>query len=361
MASNISSVLEWPEPIQRVQELANTGLKTLPPRYIRPTNQVSANFDTTQAPPVVDLSSFDQSMKDLLSSACKEWGVFQVVNHGIPRELLASAMDVSRSFFELPMEEKVKYANDPVSYEGYGSRIGVKKDIILDWNDYFFHHLRPFSATKDYQKWPLQPVDYRKTINEYGERVFSLCKRLLDIFSEDLGLPRGSLLESFGGEDGVGACYRMNYYPKCPQPELALGLAPHTDPGCFTAIFQDQVSGLQVNKDGVWFNVPPVKDALVIILADQLEIVSNGIYKSVDHRTAVNGDKERMSLVVFFNPDGNKKIGPMEALVEKMGSHVYSEMSFNEYRMFIRTLGVAGRTIVATRFTIAGGAAGTIQ
>ncbi|XP_077212372.1 jasmonate-induced oxygenase 2-like [Tasmannia lanceolata] len=350
-----SGVLEWPEPIQRVQALAESGLEALPLRYIR--DQTPVTSATSQAPPVVDLSTFAtsgtprQSMLQLLSSACKEWGVFQLVNHGIPGELLASAMAVSRSFFDLPMEEKLKYANDPVSYQGYGSRMGVKKDITLDWNDYFFHHLRPLTASKDHHKWPHHPPDYRKIIDEYGERVVSLCKRLLGIFSEDLGLPEGSLFESFGGEEGVAACYRMNYYPQCPQPELALGLASHTDPGGFTAIFQDQVSGLQVNKDGVWFSVPPIKDALVIIIADQLEILSNGIYKSVDHRTAVNGEKERMSLVVFFNPEGNKKIGPMEALVERLGSRVYNEMSFNEHRKVIRTSGVQGKAILAARTT----------
>lgn len=112
----------------------------------------------------------------------------------------------------------------------------------------------------------------REIIHEYGERVFGLCTTLLSVFTRDLGLTEGSLLESFGGVDGLGAGFRMNYYPKCPQPQLTLGLSSHTDPGCFTLILQDEVSGLQVNKDGVWVSVPPIKDAMVVVIADQLEV-----------------------------------------------------------------------------------------
>lgn len=249
------------------------------------------------------------------------------------------------------MKEKLRYANDPVTYVGYGSRMGVQKGISLDWNDYFFHHLHPFSATNNLLKWPDQPSLYRKIIKEYGESIFTLSKTLLSIFTKELDLPEGSLLESFGGEDGMGTCFRMNYYPKCPQPELALGLSPHTDPGCFTFILQDQVSGLQVNKDGVWTSVPPIQNALVVIIGDQLEIVSNGLYKSVDHRTRVSGDEERMSLVVFVNPDGNKRISPMEEVVARSGVRVYDDMTFNDYRKIIRTQGVQGKAILATRAT----------
>ncbi|XP_068666715.1 jasmonate-induced oxygenase 2-like [Aristolochia californica] len=347
---------EWPEPIQRVQELAELGLKSLPPRYVRPL-QVTASAATVSPVPVVDLSAFSSGDDNLrrkcmqtLSSACREWGLFQVVNHGVPRELLASTMAVSRDFFSLPMEEKLKYANDPVSYQGYGSRLGVQKDIKLDWGDYFFHYLHPVSTRKDYQKWPRHPENYQEVVTQYGDQVFDLCKQLLTVFSSSLGLPEETLADFFGGKENLGASFRINLYPKCPEPQMTLGLSPHSDPGAFTVVQQNGVSGLQVNKDGAWYSVAPVEDALVIILGDQMEIVTNGVYKSADHRASVNGERERMSLVVFINPEGEKMIGPIDEMVKMSGgSKIFDEMSYNEYRQFIRKLGVQGKSILESR------------
>ncbi|KAJ4951228.1 hypothetical protein NE237_028060 [Protea cynaroides] len=313
-----------------------------------------------QLPPVIDMSIIGgasgtaekKAMLELLGSACREWGLFQVVNHGISPALLDEVKRVSRAFFDLPMEEKLKYANNPVTYEGYGNRTGTVKGSTLDWNDYFYHFIRPASATNGQKNWPHQPEAYRTVISEYGEKVMGLSKALLSIFSEDLGLEKKeTLLESLGGDENLGAGYRMNFYPKCPQPELALGLSPHTDPGAMTVLLQDQVSGLQLYKDGVWISVPPLQDALTVLIADHLEILSNGIYESVNHRTIVNSEKERMSIVIFIYPEGNKMIGPLEEVVKKRDcSPLYTEMTFNEYRKIIKTVGLKGKAIVTSRF-----------
>ncbi|KAG9447427.1 hypothetical protein H6P81_013555 [Aristolochia fimbriata] len=362
-----AAATEWPGPVQRVQELADSGLKTLPPTYVHPSPPSRA---LAAAPiPVIDISALTtttntttpgdplgraQAMRALLSDACRHWGIFHVVNHGVPREVLASAMSVSRAFFSLPASEKRRYANNPVTYEGYGSRMGLDPDATLDWNDYFFHHLGPRADPRN--KWPRQPENYRHVISRYGDEIVALSRRLLALLSSGLGLPESTLAEAFAASpaEQLGATFRINLYPKCPQPEAALGLSPHSDPGVLTVVQQDRVSGLEVRRvdgnDGAWFRVPPVEDALVVIVGDQMEIATNGVYKSADHRTAVNGEKERMSLVVFVNPEGEKVIGPLEEMVEMAGGERnFDEMSYNEYRKFIRVLGVQGKSILATR------------
>ena len=85
-------------------------------------------------------------------------------------------------------------------------------------------------------------------IDEYGKEVVKLCGRLMRVLSVNLGLKEDYLQNAFGGED-IGACLRVNYYPKCPQPELTLGLSSHSDPGGMTLLLpDDRVAGLQVRR-----------------------------------------------------------------------------------------------------------------
>ncbi|GAB2299504.1 Jasmonate-induced oxygenase 1 [Dionaea muscipula] len=167
----------WPEPIVRVQSLSESGLKTIPNRYVKPPTErpLVAVGDQVQAAdeehiniPEIDLGGLMLSgggaMKTMrrISEACREWGFFQVVNHGVAAELMDRAREVWREFFHLPMEVKQRYANSPTTYEGYGSRLGVEKGAILDWSDYFFLHYLPFEI-KNHTKWPAQPPYHRYT------------------------------------------------------------------------------------------------------------------------------------------------------------------------------------------------------
>lgn len=65
-----------------------------------------------------------------------------------------------REFFEKPAEVKQAYANEPNTYVGYGSRLGVEKGAKLDWSDYFFLNFLPLSV-RDQEKWPTVPASCR--------------------------------------------------------------------------------------------------------------------------------------------------------------------------------------------------------
>lgn len=94
----------------------------------------------------------------------------------------------------------------------------------------------------------------------------------MKVFSANLGLEEEYLQKAFGGEE-VGACFRVNYYPKCPQPDLTLGLSPHSDPGGMTLLLPDeQVSGLQIRRGEKWVTVKPVPNAFVVNIGDQLQV-----------------------------------------------------------------------------------------
>ena len=109
-------------------------------------------------------------------------------------------------------------------------------------------------------------------MKEYSEEVVKLCGNLMKILSVNLGLEEDYLEKAFGGEE-VGACLRVNYYPKCPQPDLTLGLSSHSDPGGMTILLpDDDVSGLQVLKGEQWVTVKPVPDAFIVNIGDQIQV-----------------------------------------------------------------------------------------
>lgn len=350
---NKNSPQDWPEPIVRVQSLSETCTDTIPERYIKPlslrpsseAHAVDANI------PIIDLAGLygepeaQVSTLKQIAEACKEWGFFQIVNHGVSHDLMDMARETWRQFFHMPLEVKQQYANSPKTYEGYGSRLGIEKGAILDWSDYYYLHYLPLSL-KDYNKWPTQPPSSREVCDEYGRELVKLCGRLMKVLSINLGLEENFLQKSFGGED-IGACMRVNFYPKCPRPELTLGLSSHSDPGGMTLLLSDdQVPGLQVRKGDNWITVKPLPHAFIVNIGDQIQVLSNANYKSVEHRVLVNSNKERVSLAFFYNPKSDIPIEPAKELVKPNKPALYTAMTFDEYRLFIRLRGPCGKSHV---------------
>ncbi|CAO1946478.1 unnamed protein product [Urochloa humidicola] len=352
---------EWPEPVIRVQALAESGLSAIPRCYIKPpcdrpvappppaaTKQVEELADVSI--PVIDLSELlagglGGGVTEAVAAACRDWGFFQVVNHGVRPELMRAAREAWRGFFRRPLEEKQRYANSPRTYEGYGSRLGVQKGAVLDWGDYFFLHIAPEAAKSPEKFWPANPGNCKKVSEEYGRSVVRLCEVLMRVLSVSLGLDEAHFHRAFGGA-ACGATLRANYYPRCPQPDLTLGLSAHSDPGVLTVLLADEhVRGLQVRRGaGEWVTVQPVRDAFIVNVGDQIQILSNSMYKSVEHRVIVNAKEERISLALFFNPKGDVPISPAPELVTAAdGPPLYPPMTFDEYRLYIRKKGAKGK------------------
>ncbi|XP_023748533.1 jasmonate-induced oxygenase 2 [Lactuca sativa] len=338
----MGSLGDWPEPVVCVQSLSESGELVIPGQYIKPQSERPSFCLKEMNIPVIDMTglitSREETMKQI-SEACREWGFFQLVNHGVGIELVDSVREIWREFFHEPMEVKQKYANTPKTYEGYGSRLGVEKGAILDWSDYYYLNYLPLCRTK----WPAHPPSLRELMEEYTNEILKLGAVLLKVFSMNLGLKEDALQKAFGGKE-VGACLRANFYPKCPQPDLTLGLSSHSDPGGMTFLLPDeQVFGLQIRKDNQWVAIRPARHAIIVNIGDQLQVLSNSIYKSVEHRVVANPDKQRLSLAYFYNPKNDILIQPISELITLKTPALYPPMTFEEYRRFIRTKGPRGK------------------
>lgn len=335
----------------RVQTLAQTRTAEVPPQFIQPPQLRPNNHHTpppatatTNTIPVIDLSL---STKELHSAVCQAsygWGAFHVVNHGVPIKLLHEMLAVGSSFFEdLDVSEKLKYANDESSpaSEGYGSRMLVsdKDDTVLDWRDYFNHHTFPISR-RDPSHWPHYPSNYRNVVEEYSEQMKLLALKLLALIS------RSKNLESSHIEDAVGEIYQnitVSYYPPCPQPELTLGLQSHSDMGAITLLIQDDVGGLEVLKDGEWVTVQPLSDAIVAIIGDQTEVITNGECRSAVHRAVTNSKRARLSVATFHDPAKTRTISPAPELLCSCDGRLYPDVVYGDYVKSWYTKGPEGK------------------
>jgi len=159
----------------RVESLASSGIKCIPKEYVRPQEELENignvfEEEKKEGPqvPTIDLGEIDSPSevvrgrcREKLKKAAEEWGVMNLVNHGIPEELLNRLRKAGETFFSLPIEEKEKYANDQASgkIQGYGSKLANNASGQLEWEDYFFHLVFP-EDKRDLSIWPTKPSDY---------------------------------------------------------------------------------------------------------------------------------------------------------------------------------------------------------
>ncbi|KAF0931294.1 hypothetical protein E2562_002641 [Oryza meyeriana var. granulata] len=320
--------------VQSVQALATSSLAALPSEFVRSELERPGltTFRGGDAPeiPVIDMAAPGFGAR--VAEAATEWGLFQVVNHGVPAAAVAELQRVGREFFSLPQMEKVRYAMDASSgkMEGYGSKLQKDLEGKKTWVDFFFHNLAP-PAMVNHDIWPRHLAGYREANEEYYRHMQRLTRELFEHLSTALDLEGGAMWEALGGDELV-FLQKINFYPPCPEPELTLGVAPHTDMSALTVLVPNDVQGLQVFKDGHWYDAKYVPDALIIHIGDQIEILSNGRYKAVLHRTTVNKEKTRMSWPVFVEPPAEHVVGPHPQLVTDGSPAKYKAKKFKDYR-----------------------------
>ncbi|KAK1301123.1 1-aminocyclopropane-1-carboxylate oxidase [Acorus calamus] len=283
--------------------------------------------------PVIDFSKLDGDSKTKaealaeIANGCEEWGFFQLVNHGIPLELLEQVKKVcSESYKEREQDfkrsEPVRLLNRLIDGNDGLSAENLKK---CDWEDVFILH--------DDNEWPSSPLNFKETMKEYRTELKKLAEKVMEAMDTNLGLQKGYIKKSFSNDDDdndepfFGT--KVSHYPPCPRPDLVTGLRAHTDAGGVILLYQDdEVGGLQILKNGRWIDVQPVKDAIVINTGDQIEVISNGRYKSVWHRVLAMKDGNRRSIASFYNPSYKATIAPAPEL---SGAEGYPAFVFGNY------------------------------
>ncbi|KAF5179877.1 Dmr6-like oxygenase [Thalictrum thalictroides] len=283
--------------------------------------------------PIIDFPLLNSAIPDQrakviqdLGKACQDWGFFMLVNHGVPESLMERMLAICQEFFNQPEDVKLQSAEEHVLAPlRYGTSFNPSVDKVFFWRDF----LRIWMHPQFYS--PPTPAGFSEIAMEYSQRTRQVARELLRGISQSLGLEECYIDKAME----MDSCFQIlvaNLYPPCPQPELAMGFPPHSDTGLLTLLIQNQNGGLQVNHNGKWVNVHVSSPNTILVnVADHLERLSNGKYKSVLHRAIVNNKTTRISLAETHGPCPDKIVTPVAELVEnETYPAVYPGMTYKE-------------------------------
>ncbi|XLR51627.1 hypothetical protein HN51_002364 [Arachis hypogaea] len=166
-----------------------------PPQYV-------VKGDNIMIPiPIIDVSllSSSEPESEKLRSALTSAGCFQAIGHGMSTSYLHKIRQVSKQFFQLPVEEKQKYARAANDSEGYGNdRILSKKQ------------------NRRRSLWPQNPIDFSEILEEFSIKVKSMMDYLLRCMGRSLNPEEGSFLDQFGGQSLFAASFSFIHVVQDP-------------------------------------------------------------------------------------------------------------------------------------------------
>eukprot|EP00249_Psilotum_nudum_P009129 c21726_g1_i1 orf=76-1179(+) len=334
-----------PSPVQGIKELVDCGLCHVPEKYVRPPHErpcMSAVAHNEQVP-VIDISGLfgegRSKVVDEIGQACEKWGFFQVINHGVPRDVVDRIWAAAREFFGLPADQRMRYYGELLSGKevSYFTSHLPEKEKFSEWKDSLYFRCHPAAS----EALELAPGFLREPVLDYLKQTWVLGGAIYGAILESLGLSSDCSVD--GVPEISSVITAIHYYPTCPDPSLTFGQSRHSDITLITLLLQDDVGGLQVLQNDRWVAVNPVPDSFVINVGDPVQILSNAKYRSVEHRIVINKEKPRMSIPCFFNPSEAAMIGPLEKLLGKGSQPLYKEIVYGDYAKNAMSKGLSGK------------------
>ncbi|KAJ7964206.1 Gibberellin 2-beta-dioxygenase 8 [Quillaja saponaria] len=280
--------------------------------------------------PVIDFQCLDQlEEKKKLGEACKDWGLFRLVNHEIPSIFFSQLQEEVKKLFSLEFETKQDAFNDsPLTYfwgtpaltsSGAALTRGTQN---INWVEGLNIPMCQLSQCQPQQHPVLE--SFRFVLVEYGNRLSRIATTLFKAMTRNLNLNlhRVKSKSYISLPTGTIRVYR---YPQCSNANInaTLGMEVHTDSSVLSILSQDQaISGLEVLKDDEWLTVAPIPNTLIVNMGDMMQAMSDDEYKSVKHRVKLNKHNERISIGYF--------VFPYDDIV--IESSKYKPFTYNDFR-----------------------------
>ncbi|GLJ41196.1 hypothetical protein SUGI_0852780 [Cryptomeria japonica] len=293
--------------------------------------------------PVIDISQFPQKIEGdhlqhhpevvKLGKACEEWGIFRLVNHGVPQDLLQNVLSVSKDLMSMPMEvkDRVTTSDPPKSYMR-------KPGIPIPFETFCFLDIpNPDSILEMSRKiWPEEGnLKFCEAIGAFSSYLSDLAQRIIKLILVSLGLDAESFYHS--DFEKCKALLRINGYSSHGKSNGEEALIAHADRGCLTILRNDEEEGLQVrSKEGKWINIKPSPHSLIVNLGICFNAWSNDRYMCAVHRVICKGWENRLSVPLFLSFADDAQIAAPDTLLNKDNPRRFKPFIFSELQSELR-------------------------
>ena len=274
--------------------------------------------------PLVEGHEDQKAVAGQIGEACRTYGFFYIVGHGVSEALQQRLEKVSHQFFaqDEPTKLQIRMERGGKAWRGYfpvgGELTSGKPD--LKEGLYFGEELSSDDAgvqaglpMHGANLFPENIPGFREAVLEYLDALTALGHTLMRGISLSLGLGEHYFARHYTADPLI--LFRVFHYPS-PTPAAeqkpGWGVGEHTDYGVLTILKQDQIGGLQVKTKTGWIDAPPIPNAFVCNIGDMLDRITRGLYRSTPHRVLNQSRQSRFSYPFFFDPNFHAQIAPVD-------------------------------------------------
>jgi isopenicillin N synthase-like dioxygenase len=296
--------------------------------------------------PLISAADERRRVATQIGEACREFGFFYIVGHGVDQNLQRRLEEVSRRFFAQDVKAKLDIGMSrggrawrgyfPVGGELTSGQPDLKEGIYFGAELDKDHPLvRAGTPLHGPNLFPDSVPEMRQVVLDYIEAMTGLGHALIAGISLSLGLDESYFARRYTFDPLI--LFRIFNYParsRAANNDIAYGVGEHTDYGLLTILKQDMSGGLHVKAKSEWIDVTPIPNSFVCNIGDMLDHITRGRYLSAPHRVQNVSRQDRFSFAFFFDPNFSAEIKPLEleAEIRDNKAERWDHASVHEFR-----------------------------